>query len=350
MKKRETIAYVVDPRLPGGTSSAVAQELRVMAPHYRLAVYAVKSQMFKGDTVAPQIASVLEELQLDMVWDPVEISADTVILHNPAFLKFQTGFVPRIITRHLIVVAHENFLRPGGAEAFDVKKCLDLLDRKTLAFTKTVAPISEYNRRTVLEWMALNPMPIWQIAPANWFNICEFDLIPPSATPRDRRGRLSRPGYEKFPSLDNMDLCFPETAEANVILGADSFLNDEIERPHWTLLPFRQITVDQFMEQIDFMIYFTAPSWRESFGRVLAEATAAGKLVITDAQTAQNFSDALVAASPQEVDGIVAGFIAEPARYQSHIRQAQSRLSEFSSQAFLSMATGALAAPMEIAR
>lgn len=349
MKKRETIAYVIDPRLPGGTSSAVAQELRVMAPHYQLVIYAIKSQMFKGDIVAPQIASILEELQLELIWDPTDIAADTVILQNPAFLKFQTVFEPRIVTHDLIVVTHENFLRPSGAEAFDVGKCLELLDRNTLAFRKQLAPISAYNRRTVTEWTALNSAGVWTTTPENWFNICEFDLTEPSATPQDRRGRLSRAGYEKFPTLDDMDLCFPATAEANVILGADTFLADDVERPHWSLLPFRQITVDQFMERIDYMIYFTAPTWRESFGRVLAEATAAGKLVITDPLTAENFGDGLVAATPQEVNALVAGFIADPARYQEQVRRAQAALSRLSSQAFLSMVTATLKAPLEIA-
>jgi len=343
------ISYVIDPRLPGGTSSAVAQELRVMDEQFDLAVHAIKSQMFKGDVIAPQLATAFEELGLVPIWDSPEISADVVILHNPSFLKFQTEFTPRIIARDLIVVTHENFTRPGGAEGFDVGKCLQMLDQSSLAFRKMLAPISKLNRETVEGWLALNQDHAWQVAPLDWFNICDFEHLNPTDTPRDRRGRLSRAGYEKFPTLSDMDLCFPPSAETNVILGADTFLTDEIERPHWKLLRFRQIDVAQFMEQIDVMVYFTSPTWRESFGRVLAEATAAGKLVITDPATAKNFGDGLVSATPSEVNGLVAEFIADPKRYANQIRRAQADLSRLSPSAFLDMVSQLLTPSMDIA-
>jgi hypothetical protein len=33
----------------------------------------------------------------------------------------------------------------------------------------------------------------------DWINICDFPFAPPTPAPRDRRGRHSRPGFEKFP-------------------------------------------------------------------------------------------------------------------------------------------------------
>lgn len=320
-----------------------------MHRQYDLIVYAIKSRMFKGDDVAPQLAETLDELGLTLIWDSAEITADIVILHNPSFLKFQSALLTRIVAKHLIVVTHENFVRPGGAAGFDVGKCLELLDRNSLAIRKIIAPISPLNRETVAEWLTDNPSGIWQVADSDWFNICDFEHSEPTDAPRDRRGRFSRAGYEKFPSLADMDLCFPATSEANVILGADSLLNDEIDRAHWKQLRFRQIDVAQFMEQIDFMIYFTAPTWRESFGRVLAEATAAGKLVITDPSTAQNFGDGLISATPQEVDTLVAGFIAEPSRYVDQVRKAQSDLLRLSPSAFLEMVSALFNPAMDIA-
>ncbi len=70
-------------------------------------------------------------------------------------------------------------------------------------------------------------------------------------------------------------------------------------------LPFRGIDVDEFFEAIDFVIYFTSPTWRESFGRVLAEAIAAGKIVISDEQTASSFGGAVISATPKEVDNVI---------------------------------------------
>lgn len=291
--------------------------------------------MFSGRTVAPVLAQVVAELGLELEWDSDTINADLVILYNPVFLKFQPSLEKRIIARHLIVVTCENFLRPGGSEAFDVGRCLDQIDGASLALRKSLAPVSSYNRTTVEGWLdRRRPTPSWSVLDRNWVSICGFTPQPPTERPSDRRGRLSRPGAEKFPPLQDMDLCFPEHADVNVILGADAFMHSELRRPHWKLYPFRGMEVVQFFAMIDFLVYFTAPTWRESFGMALAEAIAAGKVVISDPETAKTFGGAVIPAQPGDVDGIIAGFIADPAGYRRHVERAQAGLAEHSAAAF----------------
>jgi hypothetical protein len=329
------LAYVIDPRFSGGTSAAVAAELRVAVTLGRVRLHARQSAMFKGTRVAPVLQLALDELGLELIWDAPEVSADVVILHNPSFLRFQTDPSMRILTRHLIVVAHENFLRPGGYESFDVARCLDQLDRATLALRKTIAPISAHNRATITAWQARQPgNSPWKLLSGDWFNICDFPIAPPNPSPGDRRGRHSRPGFEKFPSLEHMDLCFPAHAVSNVILGADSFMDTGLSRDHWTMLPFQGLDLGAYFEMIDFMVYFTAPTWRESFGRVLAEAIAAGKLVVSDAETASIFGDAVIACQPHEVDGLIADYVAQPGRYVDQVNRAQNALGHLSGPAF----------------
>jgi len=333
---RESVAYVIDPRFPGGTSSAVARELRAIAAiRARVAVYAVSSAMFKGREVAPVLEEALDDLGLTLAWDPPVVAADRVILHNPAFLKFDTRFAPRIIARDLYVVTHENFLRPTRGEAFDVAACLALIDRASLARRKILAPISVGNRDTVGSWLSTaGDTAPWTVLPADWFNICNFDLQPPNPRRADRRGRHSRPGYEKFPPLAQMDASFPPHAETNLILGADSFLTDRSGRPYWRMVPFAGMTVQRFFDEIDFHVYFTAPTWRESFGRVLAEALAAGKVVISDPTTASTFDGGVIPAVPADVDAVVAHFLHHPKRYLAQVTQGQRILERFSADRF----------------
>jgi len=332
---KPTVAYVIDPRFPGGTSSAVAQELRVVAPLVRLRVFAISSKAFKGDEPAPQLAAVLADLGIPLEWDPASISADVVILHNPAFLKFQTDLPTRILARQLFVVTHENFLRPGGNLSFDVKSCLDQIDRAVLARDKFLASVSQYNRATTNTWLAQNGAPkSWQVFGQNWFNICDFDMQPPTRTPMDRRGRISRAGFEKFPSLADLELSFPKTAQCNLLLGADRLMDVAAEHPHWTLVPFKGMEVGDFFDAIDFMVFHTAPTCRESFGRVVAEAIAAGKVVITDQGTASNFGEAAVVAEPVNVSAEIARFVNNPATYAKQVTKAQKSLQKFSKLAF----------------
>ncbi|SPH23321.1 hypothetical protein DEA8626_02385 [Defluviimonas aquaemixtae] len=333
--RQHNLAYLIEPRFPGGTSSALAAELAVTAGTGRVSIHPAETSMFDGRSIAPQLVRTLNVLGLECTECARTIGADIVVIHNPAFLKFEKLLSTHIVARHVIAVTHENFLRPGGEEGFDVAHCLSLIDRSTLSLRKSVAPISPNNRATVEEWAARHGLPSgWDILPEDWINICDFDMAPPTDRPRDRRGRHSRPGPEKFPKPATLDLIFPSHAEANVILGADMLIAGQETHPHWTLHPFRGLDVARFFEMIDFMVYFTAPGWRESFGRVLAEGIAAGKVVISDRETAAGFDGAVIGAEPEEVDGIIRLFIAEPERYISHVRSAQTVLSRFSPEAF----------------
>lgn len=335
MKARSTLAYIIEPRFPGGTSAAVARELRALYNLVHIEVYAVSSRMFKDREVAPVLQRALDDLGISIVWDAAQVSADTVVVHNPAFLKLERALSVRILTQHLIVVTHENFLRPAGLEPFDVAHCLGLLETASLALRKSLVPVSPYNRSTVQNWLERSrQFGNWTLLGSDWHNICDFALLAPTPVPSDRRGRHSRPGFEKFPSLALMDECFPAHAQANVIVGADTFLREAVQRPHWTMVPFQGIEIDDYFEMIDFMVYFTAPTWRESFGRVLAEGVSAGKVVISDPETGSVFAGAVVPANPTEVDAVIGHFVANPKRYVEHVLKAQTKLEAFSADAF----------------
>jgi hypothetical protein len=336
VSERPHLAYVIEPAFPGGTSAAVARELRAVRRHARIDLHAVTSRMFPDRPVAPVLEAAIAELGLTLIRDAPRIAADVVIVHNPSFLKFDDTLGRRIVARDLVLVTHENLLRPGGHESHDVAHCLDLFDSGTLALRRSLAPISAHNRATVRDWLAANPRHRhWAVRTEDWINICDFPLAPPTKTPRDRRGRHSRPGLEKFPSPRAMDLCFPRHAVANVILGADALADVARTRPHWRAVPFGGMDLDAYFEAIDFMVYFTAPTFRESFGRVLAEAIAAGKVVLSDPDTAAIFGDAVIATRPEEVDSVIAGFVAAPDRYAAQVERAQARLADFSADTFL---------------
>jgi hypothetical protein len=336
MRPRHRIALVTDPRFAGGTSSAVAREILALSSTMDLRLVYIETAMFKtSESANVRLAQATDACGLQPVWNPPIIAAETVVFHNPSVLKFNKTFAPRINCRRLVVVAHENFLRPNGGLSFDIAKSLGLLADRTVAEELVIAPVSAANRRTIEAWLTVNPGSNWSVAPINWFNICDFDLVPPTPKPRDRRGRVSRPGFEKFADLPTMLAHFPPHAERCAILGADSFLLPGAVPPaHWELLPFGSADVRDFLSSIDFFIYFTHPNLHESFGRVLAEAIAAGKVVITDPGTAETFGEAVVASDGCDVDSIVAGFIADPDRYRCFVVAAQERLADFSADKF----------------
>jgi len=328
------IAIVLDPRFPGGTSSAVAQELPVLSGLGAVEVHGITSSMFKDAPVNPTLKQALAESGHEITWDQPVISADIIVFHNPSLLKFDEALSSRLVCQFLIVVTHENFLTPLGDPGFDVAGCLERIEAASLCAHRYLAPVSSYNRETVARWS--DGGSDWPQTKENWFNICDFEIQPPTKTPRDRRGRHSRSGPEKFPDLETLHILFPAHAERNVILGADH-IAPRTPVPHWSLYNFRTIPVPQMLLEIDFFVYFTHPTWRESFGRVLAEATAAGKLVITDPATAKNFGDGIIGAEPSEVDGLIADLIDEPDIYAQTVERAQSTLRAYAPEIFAQM-------------
>jgi len=136
-----------------------------------------------------------------------------------------------------------------------------------------------------------------------------------------------------------MQAHFPPHAESCIILGGDRYLNDQTEVPkHWDLRRFGSTEVASFLSEIDFLVYFTHPRWCESFGRAIAEGIAAGKVVITDPETADTFGHAVVASDGSDIDAIVAGFVRQPGRYVDFVRNAQNTLARFGPDTFLAQA------------
>ena len=325
---------VVDPRFPGGTSTAVASEIEVLSQLCRLRVAAISSRMFSGKAAHRAIESACEEAGIEIQWDPGTISDEIVILHNPSFLKFETTLGSRIVADRLFVICHENFIRPTGGESFAVGHCIDLISQASLCRRKFLTPISAWNRSTVTRWIeAAGGVAGWEISPIDWTNICSFEFRPPTTTPRDRRGRHSRPGFEKFPDMGTLATLYPETCDSVRILGADSLLEEEAP-DSWDLIPFMGEDVAAFLETIDFFVYFTNPCCRESFGRAIGEAIAAGKLVITDPGTATTFGDGVIGATPAEVDAIVRRHVRQPDLYVERVTRAQRDLDGFSATNF----------------
>ena len=330
--QKPDIAVVLDPRFPGGTASAVAQEIPVLKSLANVSVHGQTTMMFKDNTPNPALKTALLQTGSEIIWDSPKITADLILYHNPSALKFDTEMHTKMVSQNLIVVTHENFNNPDGSLSFDVEGCLEKLDAASLNAAKYLAPVSPYNRQTVETWLEEDLLD-WRLLSKNWFNICDFEMQAPTNAPQDRRGRHSRPGFEKFPDQKTMELLYPPHALSNVILGGDIF-NTSNPPTHWTLFDFRSRTVSDFLSDIDFFVYFTNKNWRESFGRVFAEAISAGKLVITDPETAQNFGDGVVGIAPQEVDARIKAFINDPKSYEDCVREAQETLKSFSPESF----------------
>jgi len=318
---RLRLAIVGSLRFPGGTSTAIADELPVLESLGDVVFYDADVKMLRQ---CPKNDALVRSLRLHQV--PVApasgiVAADVVIVHNPALFKYEDSLDLRLVGRRVFVVMHENPVTAFCSPTYQCERVLGMLRAASVTPGFFLAPISRVSRQSIAN--AGLSFPVTQ---TDWRNVWSGEFRAPVQRPLDRRGRHSRPGPEKWPKPDDLDLCFPRHA-VNHILGAPPWLTEATNTAPSTFhYPFGSMDVGGFLERVDFFVYFHSEGWRESFGRCIAEAIAAGKLVITHPYLEQTFGKGCVYATPAEVDRIIAFYLDRPAEYVAKVGRAQRDL------------------------
>jgi hypothetical protein len=327
MRFAGNIAVVTSEKFPGGTSTALATELPSLAKAGLTTIYSPPLRMFRGLPANPHLTRAAKQLCVDIQSECYIISARTVVLHNPLIFKFDEEVDFRIVCENFICVMHENLTYPNGTDRFEYRRILGLLDDIVECRSFILAPISGVSRAAIPDLPAR-----FEISGQDWNNIVAAEMVPPTEAPRNRRGRHSRPGMEKWPPIEDLRRCF--AGGESYILGADYIRNHDHGLKNTTFYNYGELAVDRFLSKFDFFAYFHSASWRESFGRVISEAICAGKLVLTHGYLRKTFGDACVYCEPEDVDGLVETYTADPSAYGEKVTLAQRAMAGFSRDAF----------------
>ena len=334
------IAIVGSHNFPGGTSTAIAEELSVLVQMGDVSFYNADVKMLRNNPINQTLFRSLREHGVPIKRATGIISADIAIVHNPALFKFEDELPFRVLSRKVFVIMHENPINAFSRPNFNYQKTLGLLHRATVTPEFLLAPISGVSRMLIQQSGVR-----YNVAETDWFNIWSRDDIEPTRNPQDRRGRHSRPGLGKWPNVIDFAKCFPTHAENHILGATSTMMSNSWANSNTHLYDFGSMQVPKFLEKIDFMVYFHSDALRESFGRTIVEAISAGKVVITHPYMEQTFGDACVYASADEVDQIVAHYIANSDLYVDKVKQSQKTLRDnYSPQAFLREWGGKLAA------
>ena len=319
-----------DLRFPGGTSQAVADEIRALHDAgLRVGVAALRFRDLDNSlAVHPRIREVLERRWAVRI-ERGRASAPLAVVHNPTLLdRLDHDGDLDLAAEVCVVVAHHLPVDPAGRPCYDVAR-IERNARRIFGRSLVWAPNSPVCRRAFVE----HGLHVTLLRD-DWRNVVFPDDW---GTARDRPrfdvltiGRHSRSEPEKWPdSIDDLLAAYPDDPDVRVrLLGVDDSLLRRLPAvpSSWTTLPFGSMPVAEFLETIDFLVYFHHHLLRESFGRCVAEAVSAGVVCIVPEYLRETFGPAALYSTPQESTALARRLFEHPAEYGAQSRSAREHL------------------------
>lgn len=306
------VLIVSDFRLPGGTSHSTAQELAVHKC-MGLRTGLVQSHSRLVGRPLGWARPILQELEHGVV-EPVLpgdlVRADVAILRHPIAAAAMPDLSKRAKVDSAVIIANQPAFRPDGSPEYDPLAITGtVLER--LGAAPSWAPIGPVVRKTLTAFSGQI-----DIEPKDWTNIFAQTGEP---TPRNgfdsarpRIGRHSRPQPSKWPSTAAELLqAYPASSEYSVsILGGADPARAVLGRipEGWKVWPFGAMDPSEFLDGVDFWVYFHHHDWSEAYGRAIMEALWSGAVAILPAYLEVTFGDAAVYGEPADVSRIISEF------------------------------------------
>jgi hypothetical protein len=354
LQNRYDVLLISDFRFPGGTASAVAEEIRAnAAAGYRTALVHLEApNLTYPFPTNPKIKRLIEAGLADLFYADEPIEAPLTLVHSPHVLH---GLPQRSLAvnteRRLLVVHHPPF-DANGKPNYDLT-AVHLHAEELLSGEVSLAPVGPLVR----EQFARLPtsLPTFD---NDWYNVVDVSLWHVTRTHRSDRipvlGRHSRPDWRKWPdSRHDILAAYPDDTRFRVrVLGRAPFLLNALGAyPRtWDVLPFDAEPPERFLAGLDFFVYYHHSTWVEAFGCTIAEALASGAVAILPTHLAPLFGEAAVYAELAEVKDCVLRYHLDHRAYAEQSERGRNAVAtRFSHSAHLTRLRSLIGPPRRIA-
>lgn len=326
------ILLVSDFRFPGGTSSAIAEEIKAnAAAGYRTALIHLEApNLTYPYPINPRIRTLIDAGLADLVDPDQSIHTRLAIAHNPFVLQDLPIRGLNIRAEQRLLVVDQAPLTADGEACYDVDK-VRLHADETLDGEVLWAPVGPMVRGQ-LDRLAVRP----PMADTDWPSVIDPAVW---SMPRDQLcdelpviGRHSLPDRRKWPDTREETLAaYPDDTRFLVrVLGGAPFLLELVGgRPHnWRVWGFNAQSPVKFLRQIDFFVYFHHSRWVEAFGCAIMEAMASGAVVILPCHFQSTFGDGALYGQPADVPELVLRYRADRQAYRAQSERARHQVHE----------------------
>ena len=160
----------------------------------------------------------------------------------------------------------------------------------------------------------------------DFFNLIDLDEWPVRSAPLPNDcvviGRHSRTDPLKWPDTeDEVREAYPDSPKIRIkILGG---VPDNIKPwigSNWSVLPFVDDGIPEFLSKLDFYVFFHSRRWVEAFGISIAEAMACGAVTILDRSYESLFEEGAVYAQPDETTEVINRLVQSPEEFERQSR------------------------------
>jgi hypothetical protein len=326
------IVFVADARFEGGSSTALLTEMKVAARlGLRLALMLVKGPLLGLPfPVHPHIRRLLDDGLVTRLDPETPAKTEILLIHHPTIMENRPTRPLQIEAKRVVMVLHHPVFDRAGKRYYDLEKvvrnCAD-------AFWSDIwlAPVSPVVRQSLPSRLPARA----RLLEIDWDNLIDPDDWPQRPVrPPDYPvtiGRHARPDPLKWPNTRKTALqAYPDNADCYLvrILGGGDFL-EALYGPlpgNWDLLPFAWDGTSDFLHSLDFYVYFHSDEWSEAFGRTILEALASGLVTILPAHFESLFGPAAIYCEPEEVEAVIARFVADPLAYAEQAARARAHV------------------------
>ncbi len=319
------VLIISDFRFPGGTSSCIAEEMSALKRHgYKSGLIQVygHSRLVKfpiNSKITQQTeAGLIEFLDLD---DERPIKTKLLLLHHPNVFEAPVEIPRKIIADKIFLIVHQ-----PPVDDSRVYYNTELVNKSILASfgQKPIwSPVGPAIRDALKEYLELELL--WN---EDWVNLIDVDAWQ-QGKKRDNWlsdipvvGRHSRPALLKWPdTLDDIVSVYPIDGSMKVhVLGGCPIIPAILpsKPPSWKILEFNQVHPKDFLQTIDFFVYFHSPQWIEAFGRTILEAVACGAISILPPHFQRVFGESSIYCEPEEVQEKIWQLYHNPDLAQQH--------------------------------
>lgn len=277
------VCIATDARFPGGSSSSTFEELLANEAFGISTVFHQSMSTTLRSSKRPynpKLQSYFRRRPETYVWDPSIKRCRVLFFRQPSVVN-EFGSLPDIDPDRIIVIVNHPMRNARGRYDFNLKIVRDII-RKRYGKAPQFLAISPIIRNSYTggQRRLIDASHFWY----NFFSLNYGALTPiPRFTRMVERlapvvGRHSRDGKEKWPENPKVIAeAYPSQYEIEVLGGATSVESTLGCLPsNWTVHEFGSMDVAAFLEKIDIFVYFHHSKWTEAFGRVIAEAMAAG--------------------------------------------------------------------------